>query len=214
MVAGCAQTRQRRSTTTAGFLKDYSQLEKGEGDEALLIYINPKADWSKYKKVHIDSVTMWASDKLNLEKLSKDEQQGLTDAFYLAVHSELSKDYEIVEAAGPDTMRVRLAITEADDANVTMNAITTIVPQLKILSSLGGLATDVALFVGGAGFEGEILDSQSGERLVAAVDERAGTKTYKGLFSDWSDVDEAFKTWASNLRERLEKLRDDKDAGR
>lgn len=210
----CAQTRQTRSVETKGFLENYSQLQKGEGDDAQLIYINPESDFSKYTKVKIDSVTLWASEELNLKKLSEKEQQALTDGFYHALHSELGKDYQIVETAGPDTMELRAAITEADDANVTLNVITTTVPQLKILSSLGGLATDMAPIVGHAGFEAELIDSESRERLGAAVDKRVGTKTFKGMFSDWSDVDEAFKAWASNLRKRLEKLRDEKDAGR
>ena len=75
LVTGCAQTRQARSVEKSGFLKDYSQLREGKGDEAELTYVNESADFSKYKKVHLDHVTLWAKgDDSDLAKLSQDEQ--------------------------------------------------------------------------------------------------------------------------------------------
>ena len=209
LVTGCAQTRQSDSVEKSGFLKDYSQLREGEGDEAELIYVNESADFSKYKKVHLDHVTLWAkAEDSDLAKLSQDEQQMLTDYFYSALHKSVSKEYPMTDEAGPDVMRIRVAITEAEDANVTLNAITTIIPQLRLVSTLGGRAADVALMVGTASFEGEIVDSESGERLVAAVDRRVGTKTLRGVFSDWSDTEQAFDAWAEATAKRLKSLRE------
>lgn len=209
LVSGCAQTRQSRSVKERGFLKDYSQLRKGRGDEAELIYVNKSAGFSKYKRVHLDHVTLWAKgDDSKLAKLSHDEQQMLTDYFYNALHKAVSKEYPMTDGSGPDVMRIRAAITEAEGANVALNAITTIIPQLKLVSTLGGRAADVALMVGTASFEGEITDSQSGERLVAVVDRRVGTKTYKGMFSSWSDTEAAFDAWAGATAKRLKSLRE------
>ncbi len=68
-----------------------------------------------------------------------------------------------------------------------------------MLSSLGGLATDTAVIVGKVGFEAELVDSRTNARLAAAVGRRVGTKTFRGMFSKWSDVEIAFDTWAENL---------------
>ncbi len=43
-LAGCATTTQTRSVEKSGFLGDYSMLEEGEGDEALLLYVDEGAD--------------------------------------------------------------------------------------------------------------------------------------------------------------------------
>ena len=40
--------------------------------------------------------------------------------------------------------------------------------------------------------------------MVAAVDERAGGRAFKGSTDTWSDVKEAFDYWAERLRARLE----------
>ena len=201
----CAKTRQPRSDPEPqGFLGDYSQLTEGEGDEAQLRYINPSADFTQYDAVWIDSVQIWQSEKT--AELSAEDQQMLTDTFYAALHEELSKSYRIAEGAGPGVMRLRVAITEAKGANVAGNAVTTVVPQLRILSTAGGMATDTAVVVGKAGAEAELTDSQSGVRLMAAVDERVGQKTLRTL-GKWSHVKSAYEAWAERLRERLDEYR-------
>ncbi len=205
-MAGCARTRQSRADK-AGFLGDYSQLREGEGDEAQLVYINPDADFPKYDKILIESVSLYAKEGTDFSQISDETQRMLTDHFYKAIHDQLKEDYEIVTAAGPNTLRVRVAITEAEGANVGLNAITTIVPQTRLLSVLGGRAADVSWMVGEVGFEGEITDSESGERLGAAVDRRVGAKTLRGGFSKWGDVLAAFDTWAENFRKNLKNVR-------
>ena len=56
ILTGCSTTHKTRKVETSGFLKDYSQLRKGESDEAQLVYINAQTDFAKYDKVMIDSV--------------------------------------------------------------------------------------------------------------------------------------------------------------
>ncbi len=63
------------------------------------------------------------------------------------------------------------------------------------------------MLVGRAGVEAEILDGVTGQRLAAAVDRRAGTKTLRGGVSKWSDVQNAFDYWSEKLRTRLTELR-------
>ena len=104
-------------------------------------------------------------------------------------------------------MRIRLAITEAKGARVVADTVTSVVPQLRLLTTLGGMAADTRLLVGAAAVELEITDSVSNRRLVAAVDERWGTKALRGGILEWSDVKEAFDYWAELLRERLAERR-------
>jgi hypothetical protein len=42
---------------------------------------------------------------------------------------------------------------------------------------------------------------------MAAVDERVGAKTLRGLGGTWKDVEEAYDYWAKKLRQRLTELR-------
>jgi hypothetical protein len=205
IAVGCASTRQTRSVEPQGFLRDYSQLREGQGDEEQLIYIDEGANWKGYDSVLIDSVTIWYTKKT--ADLSAEDSQALTDLFYQALHDQLSQDYRIVDRPGPGTLRLRAAITQAKGANVVGNTVTTIVPQARVLTTVSGSATDTQVLVGTATIEGEITDSMSGRRLAAVVDERAGTKSFGGLGGKWKQVDEAFQHWAKSLRTQLAELR-------
>ena len=70
-----------------------------------------------------------------------------------------------------------------------------------------GQSRHEALFVGKAAMEAEITDSMTSKRLAAAVDERAGAKTLRGIGGKWKDVDNAFNYWAEKIRKRLAELR-------
>ena len=201
----CETTRQSRSAQTAGFLGDYSQLRKGTGDETQLVYMNQTARWPQYRAILLDSVTLWQSDRT--AKMSAEDAQRMTDYLYAQLHKQLSQDYQIVTTPGPGVLRVRAAITEAQGANVVGNAATTIIPQLRTITTVGTMATDTAGFAGKAGVEAELTDSLTGERLAAAVDERVGTQTIRGGLEQWSHVERAFEFWAERLRKRLAELR-------
>jgi len=205
-LAACAITRQSPSEPEkSGFLGDYSQLREGEEGEAQLVYLNPDANWAHYDAVLIDSVTLWRDT--DAEELPAEEAQMLTDALYAALHEQLSQDYRIADEPGPGVMRLRVAITEVKGASVVTNTVTSVIPQFRLLTTLGGMAAGTAKLVGTAGVEAELTDSVSGERLVAGVDERWGTKAVRGGIGKWSDAKQAFDYWAERLRQRLAALR-------
>ena len=204
LLSGCATTRQTRSVEVTGFLGDYSMLEEGKRGEAQLLYIDESVDFSRYDSVMIDTVTIWYSERT--KKLDPKDEQRLTDYFYHAIHEELFEAFRIVNEPGPNVLRVRAALTEARGARVIGNAVTSIVPQARLLATVGGAVTDVQVFVGRAAGEVEITDSMTGQRLVAAVDERSGTKAIRSGLLKWSDAKEIFEFWGERFRERLTEL--------
>ena len=207
LVAGCGiikPLRQRRGEAEhAGFLKDYSQLQPQEGYKAKEVYINPQAAWSNYNAIYIDSVTMWVSDPSKAP--SKEDQQMLTDMLYKALADKVGEKFTLAGRPGPGVIRVRAALTQAKGAKVALNAVTTVIPQLRVLSTVGGVAADTAAVVGSASVEAEMVDSMTNERLAAAIDAVAGTKGLLRAFSKWADVQNACDNWAERLRDFLVK---------
>jgi hypothetical protein len=202
MVA-CAGTRGRRKAPEhSGFLRDYSQLVEDKDRPAKLSYLNPEANWGDYDAIWIESISMWANEKTG--KLDPEDKQMLTDYLFKAIHDELSEDFRIADGPGAGVLQFRAALTEAKGANVPLKAITTIIPQLKLASTLVGVSADIVVTVGEATLEAEILDSMTKARLGAAVDQRAGKKWYSQL-KTWSDVKVACEYWAKSLRETLVK---------
>ena len=206
-LSACALTRQSRGVDTSGFLGSYAGLREGGSGEAQLVYINSRTNFASYDKVLVEPVTIWAGADSDVAKLPEEDRQLLVDYLDESLRNSLSQDYAIVDRPGPGVMRVRVAITEAKGSKVALDTVSTVVPQLRVLTTVGGLATDVQTFVGRAGVEAELQDSLTEERLAAAVDRRAGNKALRGVTSKWSDVQAAFDHWSERLRTRLGELR-------
>jgi len=203
MVAGCAPTRELRGTPEeSGFLGDYSQLQKNPDYPAALVYFNPEAQWSRYNSIQIDSAGLWLKEGTDI---SPEDQKKLTDALYEALHTQLSEYFVISNAPGAKTVRLRVALTQAQGAKVAARVVTTVVPQLRMAGSIIGLVGNTATMVGSATGEMEVLDSVTNERLAAAVDDRAGTKVLfaKRAYTTWGDVEAACEYWAKRITWQL-----------
>lgn len=194
-------TRARRGEPVhAGFLKDYSQLKAQEGYEAQEVYVNPSASWPKYGAIYIESVSMWVNPG-EASKLSPDDQQRITDLLFKAMHDKLGEKFQLAERPGPGVVKLRMAFTQAKGANVPLNAVTTVVPQIRVVATAVGLSADTATIVGSASVEGEATDSITNDRLAAVVDSRAGTKGVLRAFSKWADVEAICNRWAERTRD-------------
>ena len=205
LVSGCTKVKQARKAPKSGFLGDYSQLEERGGDRAMLVYVNPDADFSLYDKVILDSVSIWYTENSKLQDIPEAERDNLAHYFYSAVRKQLEKNWQIVEEPGKDTLRLRLALTEAIGANMEMNNITSYLPPARLLSETANLTTGSHLFVGEAAGEMEILDSTTGTRLGAFVDKRTGGKHYEGAVDNWADVKKACDFWAELIGAEMKK---------
>ena len=216
VVSGCATTQEAKSVEKSGFLGDYSLLKEGERstisegaeDQALLRYKNPAADWRKYRKVWLDPVTVWMSQKdSQLKDVSVEDRQRMAALFWSKLDEQLRKDYVMTYQAGPDVMRIQAAITEADPSNAVLDSVTSVIPQTRLLSGMVSLGRGVSLFTGSASVEVKVTDSDTGTILFEAVDRRGGTKSLSGATNSWNDVEEAYRFWAEKMRYRACQLR-------
>jgi hypothetical protein len=197
-LAACPTVRGRRGMPAQrGFLGDYSDLQKMEGYDAQLLYVNPETRWTDYDAVEIDSVTLWGGE--GTDRLKPEDQQKLTDLLYTAIHEELGAHFRVAEEPGPRVVRLRIALTQAKGTFfVPLRTITTVVPKSLVIGTVVGLSLDTANTVGSATVEAEVLDPITGVRLAAAVDQRVGVKSLlsTNTFKTWGDVNDAFHFWA------------------
>ena len=209
---GCAATQEAKSVEKSGFLGDYSLLKEGQRsafaqgaeNQALFIYKNPAADWRKYRKIILDPVTVWMSQKdSQLKEVSVEDRQRLAALLWSKMDESLRKDYEMTNQGGPDVLRIQIAITEAGESNAVLDTVTSIIPQTRLLSGMKSLATGVSAFTGSASVELKATDSATGAILVEAVDRRGGTKSLMGVTNSWNDVEQSYRFWAEKTRYRL-----------
>jgi hypothetical protein len=130
---------------------------------------------------------------INLSKEGKEkdidpeDMEKLARYFRKQIAVELKKDYQIVNKTGPDVMRIRTSISEIDKTNPLLN----IHPGTKL--------TGVGL--GGAGAEMELVDSVTGERIAAAIDNQKGSRLdITGGLTWYGNAESVMDNWAEDLK--------------
>jgi hypothetical protein len=199
-LAGCVGTEQAWYAQRSGFLGDYSMLREGGAGEPALIYVHPKLDLRAYDKVLVEQATIWHAPGSSLEEVPKADLEHLSFMLTAKIIEAAKREgLAIVREPGPGVMRIRSAITEAEQSTKMLDLATSVVP----LPSLPKLATGTRAFVGRAGVEAEIQDAATKERLAAMVDRRAGNRLPHGVDASWTDVEQAFQYWSDRFAYRL-----------
>jgi hypothetical protein len=194
----------------SGFLGDYSMLQKGTNGESNFIYIDQSANWAKYTKIYIKNVDLWKSEDKDskLNKLSEKDQQMMVNFAHTALAEALGKDFQMVDQAGPDTLVIHGAITDAKKSWPVLNLVSSVYPAALAISYGKQLITGTGTGVGVVRIEADFTDGVTGRRVAAVVDERAGTKVLRTKFDGtWGDYKLAMDWWATRLNERLELLK-------
>ena len=204
-VLGCAATQQvvvKKEEVKCGFLgSDCAKLTAGAKGQAALRYINTTASWTQYDKILVESVTFWGTDTT---KVSAADQQALTDYFYQMLREEFGKKFQLVDQAGPGVMKLQVALTDAEGATPGLRTISTIVPTARAVNALKYAATGTYSFVGGAQAEAKLTDATTGELLGEWIDRRVGGGSLEAAAQwKWGDAENAMKSWATQLAERL-----------
>ena len=214
---GCAATKQARTVERLGFLKElYPKMSEGNENagESLLIYKSPKVVLippNTYTKFMLDPVLIFRGPESKMHGISQNQAQLMADTFYALIYQEVSKDYEMVDKPGPDTLRAQIAITHLEESWPMLDVVSGIPAPMNALAAgslLKTAATGKPAFTGEAVIEAKVTDAQTGEVLRAAVDRRVGTKKLDAdSFNSWSDVYESLRYWAENGRYQLCKAR-------
>ncbi|WP_020564148.1 DUF3313 domain-containing protein [Methylosarcina fibrata] len=191
-----------QTSANCGLLSDVcGQLTPGGKDQASLRYINPAAQWTRYSKVMIEPVTFWGGSSTSV---SAADQQMLINYFSQQLREQLGKKFEIVDHPAPGTMKLTVAMTDAETATPVLRSVSMIVPQAHMLANLKYLASGTFPFVGGAQAEAKITDAVSGDLLAAVADKRIGGGSFTTGFQwQWGDAEHAIDEWCEKTAERL-----------
>jgi len=186
LIAGCAAPVKEQAE--AGFLSDYSKLE--EADDNAMRYVSPKlADYSTFM---IDDVVLLYTPDPDKPEFTDEEVEEIKTRIIGSLTAALSKDgaYKMAYAPAPGVGRIRVGITKLD---ATTGALNVVVAIKATGAGLGGIA-----------IEGELVDSMSGEQIVAAMRWGSGSRVLRAGFTHTGDAMILAEKWAKDFRERLD----------
>lgn len=188
----------------SGFLSNYKQMDGGYGTaNAVSAYVKPGADLKKYDSVIIDPVTTIIASPGIDAKVADQVAAYLSDALRAQIQGEL----KIVTVPGPSTLRIRTALTDVveNEEHATPVTVVHAAPRATLTGALG--SPEVAAFIAKVAFEGEIVDSVGGNRLLASVDQRLGSKRDVSAMTPWNEVRTKVKQGVGRLNQRFLTLR-------
>jgi Protein of unknown function (DUF3313) len=203
--------RAQEAKPASGFLGDYSKLVPDAKNGDLLLYEKDRSALKKYNKFIFDPITIYLLPEARDRGIDPDDLDRLAKYFHDAVTDELAKSgrYQIVTDPGPDVLELNVAITNVEPTGGKKNAAVKGAVTAATVTTVPGIGLAVPrLSVGKVGIEGEILDSASGERLVAFVTGKGGRRWFAGLntVKKWGDIEAAFRSWAKDFRARLDEV--------
>ena len=178
-VLSCATS----NVSPSGFLPNYSQLgpDKTRYDAAA-VYLHPTADFNKYDSIMVDPPTVYPG----ASQITPEQQAKLGSYLQRAFVAELGRNYKIVSAPGPKTMRLRAALAGVTDP---------------------AAGTGVKAFVKTTQVEAELIDSSTTERLAAISGKTLSDLKPDDKLETVEDVKELLDASASSLANRLKDLR-------
>ena len=188
ILSGCASVQKPEQS---GFLSDYSRLK--ELNENQLAYRSGKV--VQYDTFIVDPVKLLAEPDGGQVNFREDELEELVDYFEERLKDELTRDdgYTLVDEPGAGVARIRIALTDARSSIGLLN--------LAIYTKITGAG------IGGAAFEAEIVDSESGEQLAAYMRWGGGSRVLRAGLTRAGDAKIVIDDWTTQLRERFDQAR-------
>jgi uncharacterized protein DUF3313 len=189
-----------------GFLTDYSLLKEDPEGLVQWKYFKDGANFGAYDKIIIDHVTFFFKEDADYKGIHPNELTELAQNLHKAFLETLARAYSFTDKPGPGTMRVRLAITDLVPGKPGAGVMTTVVPFGLAASFIKKAVTGSHIGMAQISGEAEMVDSQTGEILAAAIDNKIGQKhKLNKSFTKWGQVESIFNDWAENFSKRLDK---------
>jgi Protein of unknown function (DUF3313) len=183
VLGACAS---RPEAKPSGFLSDYSRLEKVDAHR--MWYVSPRL--AEYDSFIVDPVVFRAPP----ETLTPEQRAEVAEYFHRRVE-DLLKDRGLAVTSAPHEGIARVSFALTDIARSTW--------WMKIHPGMRASGAGT----GGAAMEAEIVDSVTGEQLLAAVQSSFGQQFDITAFSTAADVKSAIDKWAVQAGKRFDEVR-------
>lgn len=207
----CTSAPKEQPLNFSGFLGNYSGFRPSSDESGSWTYEKPGLNLRPYQNVMVDPLVIWNNPDPKYGGINDVDAWQLRLTFRDRIVKALGNDYPVVDHPGPHVLRVRAALTDVAESKAHSNA-NSPGPLLPLAGDLLLRSTETLastnFLVGNASLEAELLDSQSGERLVGYIEKRESSTTYvSDDRHNLGPIVEIFDYWAKKLRQRLDKAR-------
>lgn len=200
LLAGCATSK----PADIVFLEGRLDLQPVPGSRSMRAWASRPGVLGDYHAFLFEPVVVILENQAPDKQVSVEEMNALGAHLRDAFTAELRRGgYSVVDVPGAGVLRVRAALTELVPVDPTKNA------AAKVVGAVipGGIFLPT-VDIGHAAIEVDMRDSKTDKRVAAFADRKAGRAYFNGLrpYRRWGDVENAFASWASEFRVRLDQM--------
>ena len=211
-----------------GFLTDYARLRPTPGGGGVLCWRDDGASWRQFNKVMFERIQVYLKPG-SLQPVDPSDLKMLIDYFHTGLVKALQPEAQVVNAAGPGVLTVRIALTDLAPTNQIASLAGTAIPYGFAAEIGSGAATGRPVgstpYLGQTGMEAQFRDGGSGKVIAECADTEIGLKYaadlnsgatkaaeawvngYLDSFTQWEYAKKAFDKWAADFARRFATLR-------
>lgn len=171
------------TSSSTEFMGDTSKFAVDAKYDGALVYRHPSKATKDYSKVWLDTMEVRFVNPADASEIDPNARQEFIDFWRSEVEKHLVTDrnFTLAKSAGQGTLRLRLALTGVRPAKQG---------QLFTATAMPG-----RMDIGSATMEAEAIDSQTGERIFALIDQSATHRPVaanqleyaKNMIKEWTD---------------------------
>lgn len=192
------------SACNTGYLSDYSKMQEVNGIAAIegsnFRYKDKSVQKGEYKYIIVEPVVVQlqkeskAAIAQSKGKLKGQDVNDLSIYLYSAIIDAIKDSgYKIVYTSGKGVAKIRVAITDLRKTNLLQ-----LIPNARITTGVG---------TGGAAIESELVDSVSGQQILAAQEYHPGSRVPFTRLNDWGGAQYAMDVWVSEFKKQLRDMK-------
>jgi hypothetical protein len=216
------------SVRRVGFLTDYSRLQPMPGGGGMLCWRNAGTNWKQFDKVMFERIQVFLKPG-STQSVDPTDLKMLIDYFHSGLVKAIQPEAQVVNAAGPGVLRVRIALTDLVPTNTIASLAGTATPYGFVAEIGAGAAAGKPVgstpYLGQTGIEVQFRDGASGQLIGECADREIGLKYaadlnagaagaaenwvngYMDSFTQWTYAKTAFDKWAAEFARRFGALR-------
>ena len=183
----------------SGWMDDYSSMVYVEDRNAFLFYNEDKR--GKYEKVILQSVSVYGNNAKAQGKLASES----TDYLTAGVRKLLKQKGIMATEPGPRVLRYNMAITAVEKSKEDLKA-HNLIPVSALFRGAKAATGNLNTYID-AMFEAELVDSVTGERVMATVRRGVGeTEKKSGDELVFADVKPTLDEWLKAFSRTLDEV--------
>ncbi|MGF6778455.1 DUF3313 domain-containing protein [Paraburkholderia sp. GAS334] len=166
-LAGCAS---EQPVAYSGIASSAYLKPNSRGDAARVPYrYTTQADWYGYRKLIIDPVTVYRGADNQFGEMHDADKTTLAKYMQSTFAEKLGKRFEMANAAGPDTLRLKLTLTGAETSTAVISTFSRFDIAGGIYNGVQAVRGGKGAFTGSVTYAVEIYDASTNRLLQAYV---------------------------------------------